>query len=51
MARTTDETPITKSTPEARQGTTGHNVRYVLGFGVIGAVVALAVVYLWFFAA
>ncbi|MDC7787576.1 hypothetical protein PQJ75_14435 [Rhodoplanes sp. TEM] len=51
MARPTDETPITKSAPEARQGTTGHNVRWVLGFGVGGAVVALAIVYLWFFSA
>ncbi|WP_170145995.1 hypothetical protein [Rhodoplanes elegans] len=51
MARPTDETPITRSTPQARQGTVGHNVRYVLGFGVVGAVLALTVVYLWFFAA
>lgn len=51
MARPSDETPIIKSTAEARQGTTGHNVRYMLGFSVIGAVMALAVVYLWFFSA
>ncbi|MFD2181387.1 hypothetical protein [Rhodoplanes azumiensis] len=51
MARPSDETPITPSATQARQGTTGHDVRYMLGFGVIGAVVALAVVYLWFFAA
>jgi hypothetical protein len=29
---------------DARQGVTGHNVRYVLGFGLLGAVVGLAVV-------
>jgi hypothetical protein len=29
---------------DARQGVTGHNVRYVLGFGLLGAIVALAVV-------
>jgi hypothetical protein len=34
---------------EARQGATHHNVRYVLGFGVLGVVVAFAVVYVAFF--
>ncbi|MFY9835209.1 MAG: hypothetical protein WAK55_01840 [Xanthobacteraceae bacterium] len=29
---------------EARQGMTGHNVRYVLWFGIAGAVVAFAAV-------
>jgi hypothetical protein len=29
---------------DVRQGVTGHNVRYVLGFGLLGAIVALAVV-------
>src|SRR5258708_3595567 len=29
---------------DGRQGFTGHNVRYVLGFGLLGAIVALAVV-------
>ena len=31
---------------EARQGATGHNVRYVLWFGIAAAMVALAAVYL-----
>ena len=35
----------------ARQGVTGHNVRYVLAFGVIGVVVGFALVYAYFFAA
>lgn len=30
---------------QARQGVTGHNVRYVLGFGLAGVVVAFIVVY------
>jgi hypothetical protein len=34
----------------ARQGVTGHNVRYVLGFGLAGAILALAVVYIAYFA-
>jgi hypothetical protein len=35
---------------EARQGTKGHNVRYVLTFGTLGAVVALGLAYFFFFA-
>jgi hypothetical protein len=33
----------------ARQGVVGHNVRYVLGFGLATAVIALLIVYLLFF--
>jgi hypothetical protein len=33
----------------ARQGVTGHNVRYVLGFGLVGIIVAFLIVYLIFF--
>jgi len=29
----------------ARQGVTGHNVRYVLGFGIAAVVIAFAIVY------
>jgi hypothetical protein len=36
-------------TVRARQGVTGHNVRYVLGFGLAGIVVAFLVVYLIYF--
>jgi hypothetical protein len=35
----------------ARQGVTGHNARYVLGFGLAGAIIALTVLYLFYFAA
>lgn len=38
------------STQQARQGVTGHNVRYVLGIGLIGIIVAFAVVYGIYFA-
>jgi hypothetical protein len=38
------------STEEAREGVTGHNVRYVLGFGLMGVIVAFAVVYAIYFA-
>jgi hypothetical protein len=33
----------------ARQGATGHNVRYVLAFSLIGAIIALSVIYLIYF--
>jgi hypothetical protein len=35
--------------PRARQGVTGHNVRYVLGFGTAAVVVAFVIVYLIYF--
>ena len=36
--------PMVLCGDDVRQGVTGHNVRYVLGFGLLGAIVALAVV-------
>ena len=36
---------------EARQGVTGHNVRYVLSYGIAAVVVAFVIVYLVFFGA
>jgi hypothetical protein len=36
-------------TPRARQAVTGHNVRYVLGFGIAGIVIAFLIVYLTYF--
>lgn len=41
--------PVVSPT-KASQGTKGHNVRYVLWAGTIGAVVALALAYFAFFA-
>jgi hypothetical protein len=41
--------PVVSAT-RARQGVTGHNVRYVLGFGLAGVVVAFVVVYIVYFA-
>jgi hypothetical protein len=32
-------------TTRARQGVSGHNVRYVLGFGVAGVVVGFVIAY------
>ena len=39
-----DSRTITRSTEEARQGVTGHNVRRVLGWGLAGAILAMAAV-------
>jgi len=38
------------STTQARQGVTGHNVRYVLAAGLLGVIAAFAVLYFVFFA-
>jgi hypothetical protein len=38
------------STREARQGVTGHNVRYVLGFSLVALIIAFGVIWLIFFA-
>jgi hypothetical protein len=36
--------PTVLLTDQARQGVTGHNVRYVLGFGLTGAAISFAVI-------
>jgi len=45
-----DERRTVLSTNQAREGVTGHNVRYVLGFGLVGIIVAFAVIYAIYFA-
>ena len=42
------EVPIVTSTDDARAGVTGHNVRYVLGFGLAGVVLAFLIVGIYF---
>jgi hypothetical protein len=37
-------------TTRARQAVTGHNVRYVLGFGLLGIIVVFAVIWFSYFA-
>jgi hypothetical protein len=41
--------PPIVTTPRARQGVTGHNARYVLGFGLSATIVAFIIVYLLYF--
>lgn len=38
----TEEPETELPTNKARAGVTGHNVRYVLGFGLVGVIVAFA---------
>jgi hypothetical protein len=40
---------IVETETEARAGVTGHNVRYVLAFGLGGVVVAFTIIYFVFF--
>jgi hypothetical protein len=46
MDEPTNEPPIVKSEESARQGVTGHNVRYVLAISFSAAVVALVIVWI-----
>jgi hypothetical protein len=40
---------IVETVVQARQGVTGHNVRYVLAFGICGVIAAFVIIYLLFF--
>jgi len=40
--------PEVLSTNEAREGVTGHNVRYVLGWSLGAAIVVMALIYVFF---
>ena len=40
--------PVVETTTEARAGVTGHNVRYVLLFGLGGVIVAFICVFLFY---
>jgi len=44
--RTPEGDEVVMNPVRARQGVRGHNVRYVLGFGLAAVVVAFAVAYL-----
>jgi hypothetical protein len=45
----TSQPRVVEETTRARQGVTGHNVRYVLIFGLAGVIIAFAIIYLMFF--
>ena len=44
-----NQVPIEKGTVQARQGVTGHNVRYVLVIGTAAEVVLFALLWLGYF--
>jgi uncharacterized BrkB/YihY/UPF0761 family membrane protein len=48
MATYDDAHHITLSGDEARSGVTGHNVRYVLAFGMTGVIAAFAAIAIYF---
>ena len=39
--------PEDKTSDEVRQGTTGHNVRYVLAISLLGTLIALTAAWYW----
>ena len=40
MSTNDEDVPVEVSKTKARGGVTGHNVRYVLAFGIVGVIVA-----------
>src|SRR6185312_5995627 len=46
---TVENNRIVETPTEARAGATGHNVRYVLGIGIVAVIIAFAIVYLIYF--
>ena len=40
---------VVGTTTEARQGVTGHNVRYVLVWSIVGVIVAFVIVFFLYF--
>lgn len=45
----TQETPVVRTTTQAREGVTGHGVRYVLMIGTAAVVVLFAAIWLYYF--
>jgi hypothetical protein len=43
------DVPTIKPTTKARGGVTGHNVRYVLAFGLAGVIIAFLIIGLYFY--
>jgi hypothetical protein len=44
-----DETPVVRTATQAREGVTGHGVRYVLAIGTAAVVVIFAALWLFYF--
>ena len=48
MATKKIEAPVVLSTDEVRAGVTGHHVRYVLAFGLLGSLIAFLIIGLYY---
>ena len=48
MVKKKSDAPIVLSTDEARAGVTGHHVRYVLAFGLLGSLIAFLIIGLYY---
>jgi hypothetical protein len=48
MAKNKIDAPVVLSTDEARAGVTGHHVRYVLAFGLLGSLIAFLIIGLYY---
>jgi len=46
---TVENNRVVETPTEARAGTTGHGVRYVLGISVVAVIIGFAIVYLIYF--
>jgi hypothetical protein len=47
--QSTSETPVVRTTTQAREGVTGHGVRYVLVISTAAVVVIFAALWLFYF--
>jgi hypothetical protein len=47
--QSTDETPVVRTTTQAREGVTGHGVRYVLMISTASVVVLFVLIWLYYF--
>jgi len=47
--QSTSETPVVRTTTQAREGVTGHGVRYVLVISTTAVVVIFAALWLFYF--
>jgi hypoxia induced protein len=48
MVKNKSGTPVVLSTDEARAGVTGHHVRYVLAFGLLGSLIPFLIISLYY---
>jgi len=49
MNQSTSDTPVVRTTTQAREGVTGHGVRYVLAISTAAIVVIFAALWLFYF--